>query len=235
MSYRRVAIKLSGELFMGSGEQSIDPEFLNRLSQQLKNVVENTKAELVVIIGGGNIMRGVLGEKEGITRSTADYMGIIATVVNGLALVDALKHIGQPARLVTRFDTHNVESFNREACEKYLDEKNVLVVAGGTGTPFVTTDTAVVINALELDCEAVLKATKVDGVYDKDPVKFADAKKLPELTYSDAVGNSAIAVMDHAAIAIAQEHKLPIIVFDLLAIDNIERIVQGETVGSKIS
>jgi uridylate kinase len=235
MSYRRVAIKLSGELFMGSGEQTVDPEFLKRLSQQLKSAVETTKAELVVIIGGGNIMRGVLGEKEGLTRTTADYMGITATVINGMALVDALKHHGQAAKLVTKFPVSNVETFRRDSCEQYLDEKNVVVVAGGTGNPFVTTDTAVVINALELKCDAVLKATKVDGVYDKDPVKFSDATKMPKLTYKEAVGDSAIAVMDHAAIAIAQEHNLPIVVFDLLVTDNIQRIIDGEEIGSIIS
>lgn len=236
MAYQRVLLKLSGELFMGSRSYGIDPHFINDLARELKDVVKTTKVEIVVIVGGGNFIRGSAIAGNGIDRVTGDYMGMLATVLNGMAMVDIVEQQGQPARLLTRIHVASVaEPYIRRRGIRHLEKGRIVVVAGGTGNPYVTTDTAAVTTALELKCQAVMKATKVDAVYDKDPHKHKDAKKFTRLTYQDVMVNREIAVMDHGAVALAQENHLPIVVFDMLEHGNIKKIVQGQDIGTTIA
>jgi len=235
---KRILLKLSGEQFAGSKEFGIDTEFIKNLAQEIHSVVSETKAQIVIVVGGGNFLRGAtLSEDEKmIERATADYMGMMATIMNGMALVDILEHYGQPARLQTRLHINTVaEPYIRRRTLRHLEKGRVVIVAGGTGNPFFTTDTAAVSVALELECEVVLKATKVDGVYTSDSKKNADAKKLQEISFLDALSNPKIKVMDNAAISLAMDNKLPIIVFDLLGKDNIRSVVDGKPIGTKIS
>lgn len=235
---KRILLKLSGEQFAGEGKFGIDTNFISNLSEEIHDVVIRTKAQIVIVVGGGNFIRGAaLSEKEKmIERATADYMGMLATVINGMALVDVLEHHDQPARLQTRVPINTVaEPYIRRRALRHLEKGRVVIIAGGTGNPYVTTDTAAVSTALELDCELVLKATKVDGVYTKDPVKHPDAEKLKTISYSDALQNQEIKVMDGAAISMAREHALPIRVFDLLTKGNIKAIVEGKDIGTLIS
>lgn len=234
--YKRVLLKLSGEQFAGSKEFGIDPEFIDRLAKELAETVKATGVQLTVIVGGGNIMRGATVEGSGIELATGHYMGMLATIINGMALVDILEQNHVPARLQTRLKADSVaEPYIRRRGLRHLEKGRVVVVAGGTGNPYVTTDTAAVSTALELDCEVVLKATKVDGVYDKDPRKHDDAKKHAELSFEQVITDPHINVMDNAAISMAMDHKLPIIVFDLLTHGNIRRVISGEAIGTIVS
>jgi uridylate kinase len=232
----RVLLKLSGEQFAGSLEYGVDPAFIDRLAKEIVETVKATGVQLVIIVGGGNIMRGkFVSGQNGIESATADYMGMVATLVNGLALVDILEHNGLPARLTTRLRADQVaEPYIRRRGIRHLEKGRVVVVAGGTGNPYVTTDTAAVTTALELECDMVLKATKVDGVYDKDPVKHPDAKKHSALSFDKVLSDPDINVMDNAAISLAMDNRLPIVVFDLATHGNIRRVIQGEPVGTKV-
>jgi uridylate kinase len=233
----RVLLKLSGEQFAGSLEYGVDPEFINHLAQELAETIKATKVQLAVIVGGGNIMRGkFVSGKNGIESATADYMGMTATLINGMAFVDVLEHNGVPARLTTRLRADQVaEPYIRRRAIRHLEKGRVVVVAGGTGNPYVTTDTAAVTTALELDCDMVLKATKVDGVYDKDPHLHADAKKHEALTFDKVITDPNINVMDNAAMSLAMDNHLSIVVFDLATRGNIRRVIEGEHVGTRVS
>jgi uridylate kinase len=236
MPYTRVLLKLSGEQFAGSREHGIDAGFVADLAKELQELMEETKVQLAIVVGGGNFMRGAKVAGNGIERATGDYMGMLATIMNGMALVDILEHHGQPARLMTRLRVDSVaEPYIRRRAIRHMEKSRVVVVAGGTGNPYVTTDTAAVSSALELDCQIVLKATKVDGVYDKDPAQFPDAVRKDAMTFSQVLVDSQITVMDNGAISLAMDNQLPIVVFDLLTPHNIKRIVQGETIGTVIS
>lgn len=235
---KRILLKLSGEQFAGKNSFGIDTEFIANLAQEIKEVVRDTKAQIVVVVGGGNFLRGAsLSAKEkGVERATADYMGMLATVMNGMTLVDILEHHGQSARLQTRIQINSVaEPYIRRRAIRHLEKGRVVIVSGGTGNPYVTTDTAAVSTALELDCDLVLKATKVDGVYTSDPKKNKDAKKMKTVSYLEALNNKEISVMDNAAISMAMDYKLPIVIFDLLSKGNIKKLVKGEKVGTLIS
>jgi uridylate kinase len=235
-SYKRVLLKLSGEQFAGDRDYGVDPNFVNRLSKELAETVEATGVQLAIIVGGGNIMRGASVAKSGIERATGDYMGMLATLINGMALVDILEANGVAARLQTRLRADAVaEPYIRGRGLRHLEKGRVVVVAGGTGNPYVTTDTAAVTTALELECDVVLKATKVDGVYDKDPSKHPDAKKHDDLTFDKVLTNPEINVMDNAAISLAMDNHLPIVVFDLLTHGNIRRVIEGQAIGTKVS
>lgn len=234
---RRILLKLSGEQFAGKNSFGIDADFLLDLAKELHEVVSHTKAQIVIVVGGGNFLRGAtLSKNESmIERATADYMGMLATVMNGMALVDILEHFGQPARLQTRIRIDSVaESYIRRRAIRHLEKGRVVILGGGTGNPYVTTDTAAVSAALELGCDIVLKATKVDGVYSKDPNKYTDAIKLHTISHLDAIKDENISVMDNAAISLAMDNKLPIRVFDLLTKGNIKRIANGEMVGTLV-
>lgn len=235
---KRLLLKLSGEQFAGDKGFGIDTDFIRALAEEIKEVVTETKAQIVIVVGGGNFLRGATVAKDDqmIERATADYMGMLATVMNGMALVDILEHFGQPARLQTRLRIESVaEPFIRRRAIRHLEKGRVVIIGGGTGNPYVTTDTAAVSAALELDCEIVLKATKVDGVYTKDPRKFPDADKISKISHLDVLKNEHISVMDNSAISLAMDHKLPIRVFDLLTRGNIKKIVQGEAVGTLVA
>lgn len=234
---QRILLKLSGEQFAGKNSFGIDTDFILDLAKELHEVVTETKAQIVIVVGGGNFLRGATLSKNEATieRATADYMGMLATVMNGMALVDILEHFGQPARLQTRIRIDSVaEPFIRRRAIRHLEKGRVVVIGGGTGNPFVTTDTAAVSTALELGCDIVLKATKVDGVYSKDPNKHADAVKIGTISHLDAIKNENISVMDNAAISLAMDNKLPLRIFDLLTKGNIKRIVNGEDVGTLV-
>lgn len=234
---KRILLKLSGEQFAGKNSFGIDADFLLDLARELHEVIADTKVQIVIVVGGGNFLRGAtLSKNEAmIERATADYMGMLATVMNGMALVDILEHFGQPARLQTRIRIDSVaEPYIRRRAIRHLEKGRVVIIGGGTGNPFVTTDTAAVSTALELGCDIVLKATKVDGIYSKDPKKYSDAVKFDTISHMDAIKNEHISVMDNAAISLAMDNKLPIRIFDLLSKGNIKRIAKGEIVGTLV-
>lgn len=233
MAYTRVLLKVSGEQLAGR-EGGIDPEFVAWLAVEIKKATESG-TEMAIVVGGGNFLRGATMAHEGLERATADYMGMLATVMNGLALMDMLEHHGQPTRLQTNIRIDQVaEPFIRRRAIRHLEKKRVVIVAGGLGKPYLTTDTTAASVALELDCEVILKATKVDGIYDKDPTKFADAIKFDTLSFQEAVENPNIQVMDKAALGLAMEQSKPLIVFDLHQDGNILRAVSGESIGTKV-
>jgi len=233
--YKRIVLKLSGEQFVGQREYGIDAEFLHWLASEIKKAVA-AGTEVIIIVGGGNLLRGESFSKNGIERTTADYMGMLATIMNGMALTDVLEQNDQPTRLMTRLAASSVaEPYIRRRALRHLEKGRVIIIAGGTGNPYVTTDTAAVLAASELGADAVLKATKVDGVYDADPANNPDANKFDELKLSQALENENVRVMDKAALAMAMEQKLPIVVFDLMNEGNIARVIAGEKVGTTVS
>ena len=237
MKPKRILLKLSGEQFAGKNSFGIDTDFLIDLAKELHEVVTETKAQIVIVVGGGNFLRGATLSKNEvhIERATADYMGMLATVMNGMALVDILENFGQPARLQTRIRIDSVaEPYIRRRAIRHLEKGRVVILGGGTGNPFVTTDTAAVSAALELGCDIVLKATKVDGIYSKDPNKHIDAVKLPTISHLDAIKDSNISVMDNAAVSLAMDNDLPLCIFDLLTKGNIKKLVNGESVGTMV-
>lgn len=232
----RVLLKLSGEQFAGSRDYGIDPQFVDRLAKELAETIKATGVQLAIIVGGGNIMRGASVAKSGIERATGDYMGMLATAINGMALVDILEQNGVPARLQTRLRIDQVaEPYIRRRAIRHLEKGRVVVIVGGTGNPYVTTDTAAVSTALELECNFVMKATKVDGVYDRDPSKHPEAKKYHQLTFDKVLTDPHIMVMDNAAISLAMDNHLPLVVFDLLTHGNIGRVIKGEPVGTRVT
>lgn len=235
LKYKRVLLKLSGEQFQGDREYGIDPAFLEWLSKEIVAVTE-VGTELVLVVGAGNMVRGVSFEKNGIERTIADYMGMLATLINGLALTSVLEKNNQPTRLMSRLRAESVaEPYIHRRALRHLEKGRVVIIGGGTGNPYVTTDTAAVLAAVELHCDAVLKATKVDGVYNKDPNQHPDAVKHTTLSYGEALSQEDIQIMDKPALAMANDNKLPIVVFDLLTPGNIKRVVEGEPIGTVIA
>lgn len=232
--YKRVLLKLSGEQLAGKFDNGIDASFCAWLAAEIRQV-QAAGSEVVIMVGGGNYARGAQLAGGGIQRVTADQIGMLATMMNALALTDIFESEGIRTRCLTTIFAHQVaEPFVHRLANKHMEAGRIVIVGGGSGRPYVTTDTAALILALELDCDVVMKATKVDGVYDKDPAKFDDAKKLADMTYERAVTDGAIKVMDNAALGMAMEHKLPIIIFDALKPGNILQAAQGEAVGTKI-
>ncbi len=228
-------MKLSGEQLAGKFENGIDPEVAAFLAEEVKKVADSG-TQVVIVIGGGNIVRGAQIAGHGIHRVTGDHMGMLATMINALALTDIFEHHGVATRCLSNIFAEQVaEKFVHRLAHKHFEKGRVVIVAGGVGRPFMTTDTAAVVLALEMDCDVVLKATKVDGVYDKDPAKFDNAQKLDVVTYQQAVSDSAINVMDKAAMGLAMEHKMPLIIFDALKENNIALVASGEHVGTVIA
>jgi uridylate kinase len=231
----RALLKISGEQLAGQYEHGIDPEFAGWLAEEIKSFAEND-SQVIIMVGGGNFVRGAQVAGHGIKRVTADHMGMMATMMNAIALTDVFeKHDVRTRCLSNVFAPQVSENFSHRLAEKHLAKKRVVIVAGGVGRPYFTTDTAAVNLALELDCRAVYKATKVDGIYSKDPTKFDDATRYDHVKFKDAVENDHIRVMDKAALALAMEHDLQIVVFDALAKDNIRRVARGESVGTLVS
>lgn len=234
MVYKRVLLKLSGEQLAGKFEGGIDPEIATWLAEEVRKVAD-TGTQVVIIIGGGNIARGAQIAGHGIKRVTADHMGMLATMINALALTDIFEAHGVKTRCLSNIFAEQVaEKFIHRLAEKHLEKARVVIVAGGTGRPYMTTDTAAVSLALELNCDVVLKATKVDGVYDKDPAKFDDAVKFDSVTYAQALADGAIKVMDKAAIGLAMEHGMSLIIFDSQTPGNILKAATGESVGTTV-
>ncbi len=232
--YKRVLLKLSGEQLAGADGSGINPEFVGWLAAEIKKVTE-AGIQVAIVVGGGNFLRGASFAGHGIERSTADYMGMLATIMNGLALMDMVEHHGQPARLQSNIQINEIaEPFIRRRAIRHMEKGRVVIVAGGLGKPYLTSDTAAASVALELDCEVILKATKVDGIYDKDPAKHDDAVKLDTVSFQESVENGAIKVMDKAALGLAMEQGMPVIVFDLKP-GNILKAAHGEPVGTKVS
>ncbi len=233
--FKRILLKVGGESLMGTREYGIDPKAALEVAHQIKEIVD-LKTELVIVIGGGNIFRGIAGEKNGIDRATADYMGMLATVMNALALQDALEKVGVPTRVQSALQMPAVsEPFIRRKAIRHLEKGRVVILAAGTGVPYVTTDTGASLHALELHCDVVMKATKVDGVYDKDPVKHADAKRYKTLKFMDALKDENISVMDSGALAMCMENNMPVMVFELFKPGNLKKAVLGEDIGTYVA
>ena len=232
--YSRILLKLSGEQLAGKFDGGIDAEVVNYLVREVRKVAE-LGVQVVIVVGGGNFVRGAQIEGHGIKRVTGDHMGMLATMINALALTDIFEHQGIPTRCLSNIFAEQVaEPFVFRLAEKHLQNGRVIILAGGTGRPFMTTDTAAVALALELDCQIVLKATKVDGVYDKDPAQHKDAHLVSHLSLQEAVEDGAIKVMDKAAIGLALEHRLPIIVLNAFKEDTIKAAIVGEPIGTLI-
>jgi len=233
LKYKRILLKLSGEALQGNKNYGIDPEFLRRLAKEIKQVVE-LGTEVAIVIGGGNIFRGVSGATQGMDRATADYMGMLATVINALALQDALEKEGLSTRVLTAIEMKEIaEPYIRRRAIRHLEKGRVVIFGAGTGNPFFTTDTAAALRAAEINADVLLKATKVDGIYTADPLKDKNAKKLDKLSYKEVITNG-IKVMDSAAVSLCMENNIPIVVFDVRKPGNLERVVKGESVGSLV-
>jgi uridylate kinase len=230
--YKRVLLKLSGEAFSGDSDFGIDIPTLRKAAIQIKNLME-MGVEVAIVVGGGNIWRGAQAEKDGIDRVTADYAGMLATVINALALQDMLEREGVTTRTQTAIDIQQVaEPYIRRRAIRHLEKDRLVIFAAGTGNPYMTTDTAAALRAIEIEAEVLLKATHdVDGIYDADPLKNPDAKKFDKLTHLEAL-NRRLEVMDATALSLCLENKLPIIVFDLLEERSLERAVMGEPIGT---
>jgi len=231
--YRRVLLKLSGEALLGSRQYGVDPEFCALIAGQVRDV-RAIGVEVGIVVGGGNIFRGLAAAAKGMDRATGDYIGMLATVMNGLALQDALERADVPTRVMSAIGMNEVaEPYIRRRAVRHLEKGRVVILAAGTGNPYFTTDTAAALRAVEIGAEVLLKATKVDGVYDADPVQKPDARRYDRLTYGDLLRDR-LQVMDSTAISLCMENDLPIIVFDLNRPENIRRVVAGEKVGTLI-
>jgi uridylate kinase len=231
--YKRVLLKISGEALMGTRSFGVDPEVMAAIGAELTDV-KAMGVEVAVVIGGGNIFRGVAAAAAGMDRVTADYMGMLATVMNALALQDTLEKVGIVTRVLSAIAMKELaEPYIRRRAVRHLEKDRVIILAGGTGNPYFTTDTAASLRAMEIGAEVIMKATKVDGVYTSDPILDADAKKLPRVRYLDVL-EQGLQVMDATAISLCMENNLPIVVFNIKTPGNIKRILQGEMVGSVV-
>lgn len=234
-SYKRILLKLSGEQLAGKFEGGIDAELGAWLADEIKKLSDEG-LQVVVMVGGGNFARGAQLAGHGIKRVTADHIGMLATMMNALALTDIFESRGVPTRCLSSIFAEQVaEPFIHRLADKHLEKGRVVIAAGGIGRPYLTTDTAAVSLALELSCDVVLKATKVDGVYNKDPAQFPDAVKLDQVSFQQAVADNGIKVMDKAAMGLAMEHTLPIVVFDAMQEGHIIKAAHGESAGTTIS
>jgi len=233
MSYKRVLLKLSGEALMGTQQYGIDPTVVSEIAQEVAEIVK-TGIEMAIVVGGGNIFRGVKAASAGMDRATADYIGMIATVMNALTLQDALEQVGVPTRVQSAITMQQVaEPYIRRRAIRHLEKKRVVIFAAGSGNPFFTTDTTAALRAAEIDAEILFKATQVDGVYDSDPHTNPEARLFEHLTYTYVLSQN-LRVMDGSAIALCRDNNIPIVVFNLLQRGNIMRVVQGETVGTLV-
>ncbi|HEU4966711.1 MAG TPA: UMP kinase [Candidatus Saccharimonadales bacterium] len=232
---KRLLLKFSGEQLAGQHGFGIDPEVVHYVAKECAKVVE-AGCQLVIVAGGGNMVRGAKVAGHGIKRVTADQMGMLSGLINAMGMTDIFESEGVPTRCMSNVYAEQLaESYSFRLAEKHLERGRVVVIAGGMARPYFTHDTAAVSFALELSCDAALKASKVDGVYDKDPNSFPDAKRLEQLTFQQAIENSDIQVMDKAALGLAMEQHMPIIVFDAMQPDNLVRLARGESVGTKIA
>jgi uridylate kinase len=231
--YKRILLKLSGEALAGSATFGIDADRVRTLAREVADVAA-AGIQVGVVVGGGNIFRGVAAAARNMDRVTGDHMGMLATVINSLALSDALEQMGIPTRVMSAIEMHQVaEPYIRRRAIRHLEKGRIVIFAAGTSNPYFSTDTAATLRALEIKADVIAKATRVDGVYDKDPLKFPDAVKFVEITYLEVL-SKALGVMDATSIAMCRDNKLPIIVFNLNTIGNIMRMSMGETIGTVI-
>lgn len=234
VKYKRILLKLSGEVFGGARKYGIDFDMVYVLAEEIKSV-RKLGVDVAIVVGGGNIFRGVAGATKGIDRATGDYMGMLATVINSLALQDALEKIGVPCRVQTAIEMRSIaESFIRRRSIRHMEKGRVVILAAGTGNPYFSTDTTAALRAAELDVGVVLKATKVGGVYDKDPVLHKDAKKFKKITHMELI-QKRLKVMDSTAASLCMENKIPIIVLDLTKKGDVKKAVLGKNVGTLVN
>lgn len=234
MTYKRILLKLSGEALMGSRQYGIDPQRLSEYAKDIKETVERG-IEVAIVIGGGNIFRGVAGASNGMDRVQGDHMGMLATVINGLALQSALENESIPTRLQSAIKINEVaEPFIRRRAIRHLEKGRVVIFGGGTGNPYFTTDSAAVLRAIEIEADVILKGTRVDGIYSADPEKDATASKFSSISFDDVL-KKGLKVMDTTAFTLSQENELPIIVFDMNKRGNLIKIISGEPIGTTVS
>jgi uridylate kinase len=232
--YERILLKISGEALLGDRQYGVDPAFCTFIASQVADA-RHAGVQVGLVVGGGNIFRGLAAAARGMDRATGDYMGMLATVMNGLALQDALERLGVPTRVMTAIAMNEVaEPYIRRRAIRHLEKGRVTIFVAGTGNPYFTTDTAAALRAVEIGASVLLKATKVDGVYDADPIAHPEAKRYTELTYADVLAER-LAVLDATAVSLCMENDLPIIVFDLNRPDNVRRAAMGDHVGTRIS
>lgn len=232
-AYQRVVLKLSGEVLQGRQGYGIDPEQVRSIAQQVKEIKESD-VQVALVIGGGNLFRGQAGAEQGMDRSTADYIGMLATVINSLALQDALEKQGVHTRVLTAIEMRQLaEPYIRRRAIRHLEKGRVVIFAAGTGNPYFTTDTTAALRAIEINADVILKATKVDGVYTADPEKDPKAKKFEKLKYIEVLKKQ-LKVMDATAISLCMDNKLPIIVFNLLKKGNIKKVITGQKIGTQV-
>lgn len=231
--YKKILLKLSGEALMGDQEFGISSDVIASYAKQIKEIVD-LGVEVSIVIGGGNIFRGISGAAQGVDRVTGDHMGMLATVINSLALQNSIEKLGVPTRVQTAIEMPKVaEPFIKRRAQRHLEKGRVVIFGAGTGNPYFTTDTAAALRAIEMETDVVIKATKVDGIYDKDPVKYPDAKKYETVTYNEVLAKD-LKVMDATAISLCRENKLPIIVFNSLIEGNLKKVVMGEHIGTTV-
>jgi len=232
--YRRVVLKLSGEALAGEQGYGISPEVVLYIASEIKEVIQQFRVETAIVVGGGNIWRGVAGSAKGMDRATADYMGMLATVINSLALQDALEKIGVDTRVQVAIEMRAIaETYIRRRAIRHLEKGRVVIFAAGTGNPYFSTDTTAALRAAEIEAEAILMAKRVDGVYDSDPLQNAGARKLDQLTYIEML-NRGLGVMDATAASLCMENGIPVVVFSIYEPGNIKKAVLGENIGTFI-
>ena len=230
----RILLKISGEALMGNSEFGLDVKTINYIANEIKRIYEKN-FQICLIIGGGNIFRGVQGSSEGIDRSTSDYMGMLATVINGLALQNALENINIPTRLQSAIKMESIaEPFIKRKATRHLEKGRVVIFASGTGNPYFTTDSAAVLRAIEINAEVILKGTRVDGIYNEDPEKNKEAIKFDDISFEETI-KKGLKIMDTTAFTLSKENELPIIVFDMNTKGNLAKVVMGEKIGTKVS
>lgn len=233
MKYKRILLKLSGEALMGTRQYGIDPVRLEEYALEIK-VIRDKGVEVAIVIGGGNIFRGVAGASNGMDRVQGDNMGMLATIINGLALQSALEDVGVPTRLQTAIHMEEIaEPFIRRRAMRHLEKGRVVIFGGGTGNPYFTTDSAAVLRAIEIGADVILKGTRVDGIYNTDPEKDTKAIKFDDISFDDVL-RKGLKVMDTTAFTLSQENELPIIVFDMNKKGNLLKVVSGENIGTKV-
>ena len=232
--YRRILLKLSGEVFGGIQKFGIDPQTLDVIADEIKKIKRHN-IDIAIVVGGGNIFRGIAGSAKGMDRATGDYMGMLATVINALALQDALEKKSVDSRVQTAIEMKSIaEPFIRRRAMRHMQKGRVVILAAGTGNPYFTTDTTAALRAAELDADVIFKATKVDGIYDKDPMQYRNAKKFTHLTYFDVL-NKELKVMDATAASLCKDNNIPLVVFDMSKKGNMEKVLFGKPVGTVVS
>ena len=234
MKYNRILLKLSGEALLGKNSYGIDNDRLVVYAEEIKEI-HKQGVEIAIVIGGGNIFRGLSGSKDGIDRVQADYMGMLATVINGLALQNALENINIPTRLQSAIKMESIaEPFIKRKATRHLEKGRVVIFASGTGNPYFTTDSAAVLRAIEINADVILKGTRVDGIYNEDPEKNKEAIKFDDISFEETI-RKGLKIMDTTAFTLSKENKLPIIVFDMNAKGNLTKVIMGEKIGTKVS